>query len=759
MPSDISNAIGTERQFTPQPDAGYAGRYQGVSPQAAHAALSGTEQLAQNMAQLSAALGSYFVSHEHYLNDKGSIEAERMIKGESEEDIRKLNVIDAAQQEGYADSLSNPYFKAYAERLRGGSLSSVMKDQYDAKYAMQPARTAAEEARRFHAFATEWQETNLAGDHAPVNPTAFGIGFNENQLIHIGNLMTAWTKQDHENKVTVAMAQAQSELGDIIHNSAELLKTNGAVTQAAQEVFNQVRLMGLPPAWRGKLLQDFVDEFVQTGHIGAERLGQMLENITIQTDLDGTRTKASDLLDLQHIKSMAAAYNRQFHTQAKADFIDQYVKQGEAGKKAARAYIEGLRESDPEKALEYNALIPAVDNGIEVAKAKAEAARKAAMARKGKGGGKAGSRVTDPQTVSSLIEGWLNGSTMVGGKPISAYTIDQDELYSAVMPYVREYIQTGDSANLTRLMDMPQLGKLRSTISDDLASTLAGILPSDDGGVNIGGNPELMSFVEGIMANPGAIAHTFGGSLAAEAYTLKTLAVAHGGGGWGMQQALRLYALSHQTERQNPAVHRENKTLAENSMAGYTVDSVPSAHNIDAKTDTADFGLGVNDLVRDDLAKIWGTLLDAGYSQEAAMSEINQMVRSNYETYHWGVYPKACHYNIGTVNDAHFFKEAIDDFIYDTAGSGTADTEATTISYNPATQAFFFECRTNGKTQSVTLSQLRKKAQSINETYLANEGAAAEEDAIDIDVINNKRSTMGVPIEDGVFDPYDFVPD
>ena len=136
MPTPISGALGTQRQFTPQPDAGYVGRYAGVSPVTISASTNRNDQLAQNLSQLTAALSSYRVSHEGYLNDTGSIDAERMVRGESEESIRKLNAIDAAQQEGFADALSNPYFKAHAERLRGGFLSTVMKNAYDEKYAM-----------------------------------------------------------------------------------------------------------------------------------------------------------------------------------------------------------------------------------------------------------------------------------------------------------------------------------------------------------------------------------------------------------------------------------------------------------------------------------------------------------------------------------------------------------------------------------------------------------------------------------------------
>ena len=108
MPTSISGALGTQRQFTPQPDAGYVGRYAGVSPVTISAATNRSDVLSQNLMQLTAALSSYRASHEGYLNDSGSIEAQRMIQGESEESIRKLNAIDAAQQEGFADSPPAP---------------------------------------------------------------------------------------------------------------------------------------------------------------------------------------------------------------------------------------------------------------------------------------------------------------------------------------------------------------------------------------------------------------------------------------------------------------------------------------------------------------------------------------------------------------------------------------------------------------------------------------------------------------------------
>ena len=56
MPTPISAALGTERQFTPQPEHGYVGQYVGVSPVNVSASTAHYDQLAQNLAQPSQAI-------------------------------------------------------------------------------------------------------------------------------------------------------------------------------------------------------------------------------------------------------------------------------------------------------------------------------------------------------------------------------------------------------------------------------------------------------------------------------------------------------------------------------------------------------------------------------------------------------------------------------------------------------------------------------------------------------------------------------
>lgn len=747
MPTAISGALGTQRQFTPQPDAGYVGHYMGVSPVSITASTNGSDQLAQNLMQLTGALSNYRVSHEGYLSDQGSIEAQRMIEGESEESIRKLNAIDAAQQEGYADALSNPYFKAHAERLRGGFLSTVMKNAYDEKYAMTPARTAQEEANRYNQFAKDWQKTNLEGDSAPVNMTAFSAGFNENQLVNMGSLMAAWEKKNYENEVTTTMAAVQSELSEIIKNAPELLAENGRTTKRVQEIFNNVRLMGLPAQYRAKLLSDFAEDFIKLGYIDGKRLAQLMENITIQTNLDGTRQTAASLLPMATLKNMADEYHAQFHTQEKYDWVQNHIKNGTL--KEAMAEVAASEHSNPVWAREHNALIPSIQSGIEQRQREEERAMRRRQSASGRGNGNG--RVSDPQTIRDIIGAWQNESDMVYGKPISAYSIDSNDLYSAAMPLLQGLIAQGDFKQVYRLMDMPQMSALRTSVSASLANTLSSIMPSDDGGVNIGTNEPLRSLVGACISNTAAIANTFGGDLAREASVLKTLSEAHGGGDSGYEQALRLYALSNQTKRQNPDLHTANESAAKGHMAGFTIDGVPHAGG---STDWADFGLSCNSFVHDEFTKLWTTYYDAGIEPEQALRMINETARQNYETYHWGIYPKTAHYNIGTDNDAHWFRKSLDAFVYATCeGGSTVDYEGTTIGYNPTTRIFTFTSNSLGRTRQVTLRQLHQKALELNEAYIKQQdtGEAAEQQALDMDAINADRANpYGYIVERGI---------
>ena len=754
MPTDISNAIGTARQFTPQPDAGYIGRYRELSPANVSVSMNHIDTLAQNMQQLTTALSSYTLSHEKYLKDMGETDAERMVRGESEESIRKLNAVDAAQQEGYADSLSNPYFKAHAERLRGGFLSSLMKNEYDAKYAFDPARTSKEEAKRYFAFSKDWQDKNLSGDSAPVYQRAFSMGFNESQLVNTVTLMSTWEKKKYEDDVKVTLASASNQLSEIIKESPTLLQENGAVTQRAQEVFNNLRLMGLPVEYRVKLAQDFFEEFISTGHIDAARLEQMAENITIRTNIDGSEEKLSKMLPMMQYKTLAAEYNKHFYTQEKYDLVEKYAKQGRVGLQNFMKFIEELRVTHPEKARELNPLYPQIVSKVEQQENEAKQRRIASARAKGmKAGGEKRGSVSDPDTAAGVLQAVVKGATHYDGLPLNDFTFDKGVLHDVALHMIASHLQQGDFDSVSRLMDYQKLGALKETISDGLNSKLAGIRPTDDGGVNIGSDTQVFQMVQAMTYNQGAVENTFGGELAKNIRLIKLFTDTYGdayGQGEGFNHGLRLFAEMKQTEKNNPDLYNAFKAQAQNNMAGFQITGVanPGGYN-----DMADFGYARNSFVRDELAQFQTALLAAGYSQDDAIRETNNLVRKNYVTYHWGVFPRSVYWNMGTGNDADYFTQALNFQIYQTIGvNDAALAETVSITYNPNTRMFRFESAETGKTRTVSVQELRRIGQAK-----AREDTDTGEAASNMDMDNLTMSVADIneARERGVYVPED----
>ena len=730
MPTEISNAIGTARQFTPQPDAVYQGRYQGLGVSQGSYTQPKVVDVADNLAKLSEALQSYTVNHEKYLSAKGEIEATDMINGMSAGAIEKLNAIDAAQLEGYVDSAANPYFTAYAEKLRGTFLGSRMKQDYDAKYAMEPAKSAEEEMKRYANFMNEWRDAHLENS-APQNQLAFDRGFYENSMVNMGNLATAWNKKKNEEDVVVTMANMQSELGDVINNSVDLLRANGAMTDRVQAIFNEGRLMGLPPQYRQKLLEDFTQEIIKTGHIPAKRLSQMLDNVILQTGMDGSTIKASDLLDMQSVKTAASQYNRQFITQEKYDWVEKYRKMGESGYKKAIAEVTNLRTTDPEKALEYNSLLPELQSKIDRDTAEKKMAMRQALSLRGRGGGGGNPRtggssggLTDADKIKGIIGAWASGNTVYDGVAINSYKLNTDAMYPVAWNELMYYAENGNSDAFFRLMDMKQLADIKSSFGADLASKLASIKPSDDGGVNIGGDEAVMGLVKMITTNPNNVEHSFGADVAKQARFLKSLIDVSG----DFDTGLRMYANYNNAD---PDVVAQNKDLVEEQMNGYTIEGVrhlDSVHS-DGSYDTVRFDSNMNSDLRDEITDLATAYTTCGYTPSDAVNKAGADVVANFQTYHWGAFPKAIYTNIGTPDDEGYFTHALDQLCYRAAGDGN-QADSVHISYNRYTQMLYaVDWSNDGGHAEMSLAEARQIAKQDYDdavNYLAEHPEASD---------------------------------
>ena len=739
MPTDISNAVGTARQFTPQPDSQYQGRYQSIGAGSVAARdTSRSATLAANIERLNVALQSYAVSHEKYLDDMGAVAANKFINAKEPEDLKKLNIIDAAQQEGYANVMDNPYFMAHAEDLRGQLLAKQLKTEYDNQFAMTPARSMAEEQERYNKFVSDWREANLTGVHAPANLNAFNKGFYEAQPLNMLKLTSDWTQKKYKEDVLTTMASAQSKLGDVIENSVELLKTNGAMTQAVQEVFNEARLMGLPPEYRAKLLDDFATQIIQTGHLDAERLEQMMDNITIQTSMDGSTTKASDLLNMQTYKTYAVAFQKQFMDKWKWDTINKFGKMGKKGIDEVFKAQAWVKEHDPDNAPIWAEITPAVITQVKREEEEKKANARAMLAARKQ----AGATAIKSQNMVGAINTWLNGGTMYNGQTISSLSIDKEELNRIVPNMLQGLIAQGDVKKAMRLMDMPQMNTLRNDIGADVAYKLDCITPDNADNVD----QSIISLLQFTANNPNSVERMFGSEVGNRASVLRALFDLHNG---DIDATVKDFAVYNSADK---TVKDDYKQQAHNIImsTGYTAGGVTHLTDDDGGTNSyypsTSINIAGNPEMEGAVTNLATLFCLQGLSPWDAVNKAGATISNNYLVYHTGAFPKGvaldnCYGATEWQNEVYFRRALADKVLENSPEDGWN----VNMTYRRETQTFVFTNEETFNTTYVPLSDIRKLASDkwSNDMQWNNEDhtttSANSSSDYDVNSINEQR--------------------
>lgn len=707
MPTTISDAIGTEQQFTPRADNTYQGNYQGLSAVQAQASSNSRGlELAQNMLRLSDALNNYMVSHERYKDEMGHIAAERMVNSETPDDIRKLNTIDAAQQYGYADASANPYFRAYAEKIRGGFLAARMKQEYDQAYSMSPAKSLEEEARRYQKFSSDWKANNIIGDAEPANAVAFNDGFDESQLVNMNTLSSQWVTTKHKEDIINTMASVKSKIGQVVMKSGELLKNNGMLTSAVQSIFNEARLMGVPAENRVQLAEYLGQQLVATGHLDSKRFEQMTDKVIVQTGMDGVKTKLSDILDMQTYRTAAARYNASYLSEAHYKEAQKYIKMGKNG---LTSWLKLVDSSDPEERMWRSQLTNYIKGEIEKNENRAEAARKYALTHSlGAGGGlNDKTKLKDPKDADTLISKWLNYDQMVNGIPISSYRVDTNALYSKYLPAMQQLMADEDYTGLSRLLAMPQAKDLRESIAADLSSVLNNLHPTDDWeyGTNTGpGNDNLKQLLLCMSKQPQIFTANFSGSLAADALVLSKLVAANGG---NTDIGFRMFA-------NYKVADKETREAADSDFdsGGYIDQGIEGVTRIATNgLTTEDMGLSSenNALLIPMMKQQYIAYRCSGLGSDVAWANVKSTIVQNFYAYHNGLYPRDLANNMGTGNDDEALKMGLDMLCYAAAGDGNA--EDVDITYDP--NARMIRARLKGTNQSTEWSIDRIREEGI----------------------------------------------
>ena len=701
MPTEISNAVGTARQFTPQPQSSYQGTYGGVNPTRFQANTSKEVQLAQSIQQLSNALLSYRVRHEEYKDKKGLAEAERMVNGMSPEDIEKLNMIDATQTYGYVDASANPYFRAHVDKLRGGIIATRIKQSFEEKYAdFQP--TSIEEIQDLWTQHIEDSRSKLMETNPPENIQAFDAGYYEQNLISSVQLVNGYLEKKHQENQMVSLVSSRNNLNLFTDMLPSLMQAEPNVRiEALQTAVNGIRLSPLPLSEKYKMITQWGEEVICTGLLSAEDFQKLCEGVTAHTRLDGSEVTIADLLDMEDLKEVSAKYKGMVATVDNKSFIEDTLKLGVTQARITIGeWLEEKRKLDPANIESHLKVYNEVNRRCD----EIERANRITRNQKYQQSEKQNEVQYQRRSLDPIVKAYMNGGTAFDGKSFEECKKDFDieirrEHFHQDMQYALIANPTMSDATRTeyiaKIMNNPLYSDLTKDYKASMIATLDNVREIDGEGKSY--NKEAHLLLDMYMANPSAFQKGYGQEVSDKVALLSTL-VRYAGGdrekGMGLFAQWNLSDQATKEQAEEKAKESFNKKSTARILSGIQKLGGGMINNVTATAN-------VEGCMKE-TAKV---LYALGRLNPDNLSSLSETIKNNYYYYRGDFIPKGVVSGTMTGNDELMIYTQLENYIPYAFGNDV-DADEVTFQYK-AGMCFLYH---KGQTFSVTISKLRNDA-------------------------------------------------
>lgn len=653
MANKIVNAVGTEMQFMPQPDNTYQERVQGVQgARGTTPATSASAMFAQSSNNFNSNWLQFLTDREKRMNDEGLTLANRMISATSEDDIQRLNTIDIAQKYGYATAVDNPYFIAYSDKLRGKQLGDLAKAQYNDLYGDNPAPTVDDELARYDGFIKDYR-SRFMDENIVANNTAFMEGFNTNSLANASDLATTHVQRDVADRLAESYHNIQSEVGDLIYKAPSMSMKD--IQQKATEIFNQGRLMALSPDQRYSLVDLFTKEILSTGTIkDFKEFKKVMDNVTVDTRLDGTEVKMSDLVDPMALDELNLTYRKAHISQIKMNARKKYGKDANMDRFNADV-IKGNNsksrsERDDAEVLESDAgNVSALQQ-----EHKASIARNTRLATSNAKG--AVHRAATSASVQANFEAWMNGDNtrdgygnLIGAPMIEGKAASSNDIYQEFRAQ-EQSISDSDADDdtkmkrLMRLFSYPASPEVRKLVETQGLADINGMNPQD---VENNGVPNsIILMTKMYQANRNQFRGTFGAKIASAIDSIVNLA-----NNTNQSDANNALILGYSRYLQSHHVDDPTKQSYDNQFKGITANGWDIGDMIDYSDTALAARAPAIAFNNDQIASVvYDTFMSymPDYNgnpdgAQLAMNKAAQDVADNYGYFHGGIFPRYLH--------------------------------------------------------------------------------------------------------------------
>lgn len=720
MAKRIASAVGTEMQFMPQPDATYQERLTGVQGvRGTNPSSSSASMFASAANNLNSSWLSFLSDNEKRMNEEGLTEANRLIASTTEKDRQKLNTLDMALTYGYGNNLDNPYFIAYSDKLRGQALGDSAKLAYTEEYGDSPARTPDEEVQRYDRFVQQYRQKFI--DKGLIdNNVSFEQGFNDQNIENQQTLMSNHVQRDINDRISETFNNIKSELGNLIYDAPTM--TRAEQVQKLTEILNQSRLMGLNPSQRQTLVDNFCKEIITTGTIKDFKnfKATILDQVPVQTRLDGVTQTMGDLVDTMELDTLNVAYRKAHMEKSKMDFLKEYGKD----KDMNRAYTAAIKmgQSGNRSARDDAEILTSTFGDIE----SLQNQHKAAQARIAKVGAKgvASAAAAQASAASAMenIRAFMEDDNPVRdgygssiGKPlVSGKAVDSGTILTAFQNYENQIINSDDDEDTKaqKLMKLYTYSGVSNVKSQLVNSVLQTINSATADSVESSGVPNsIIYLVKARNINHGQFAGAFGSNVDAAIGAIVNFS--HASGEEDADNALiRGYAnycrIKDTSEQDKQNYMSQIKGIA---AGGWSIGGMDS-WNSEGSTapDISWDNPQISETVKD-RALMYNL---AYHDPQAALNAACNDIRDSYAYYHGAIFPKNC-FNSGLSPDTEraFARQSLDALCYQFADNWGVSAEDINVAYDEASNTWSFSESANGNYTQLSGSDMANEIQYV----------------------------------------------
>ena len=657
MSNPIASALGTQRQFTKQPEVPYQKSL--ITPYFGGGASTSVDNNAMSLARSLGLLGTGLIGEAVAMDKRaemiGKAEADRIFAVTNEKDREKLATLDILGKSGNFDIADNPYAVARIDELRGQHLNTLFKQEYENDVI--PNQDLPDNSQQNILNFETFMDNKLKDSGVKAyNRTAFEKGFYGSRPLDVLQQDASYRKRRQADLESSRNAAIIAKGDDLVLQSINGLSGED-FAKKAQDWQTDPMLTGMSTSDRIKLVEGMAKSLSSHGNM--EQMKAWGDTIVYHKN-DGTPVRVKEVIPFGTYTEMTEKAGVHLLNQKTRDFLDSLKDVPSA---ALWDKYEEVKKKDP---LFFEQIVSTYETVKNRAiRAEKKAAKEAAAAQ---------ANVFRQQLVSSTLDDKyncfiLNKDVDSAGKPIYDDTIFVNGKRVKISD--AEIIAWGNNkltqfaaslpadeagAKSMQLLKMPQMSGLVKAMKGNVGNVLSSLstqsLTHDESG-SLQLPAGLNKYVNMYKTDKETFRYLFG-EQGEKISVLSDLIDAN-----GLEEGVSKFALA----RENMSNPDFKKAVDKSADTNVGFDSTLSIPLLGGNGSTEDVQFYANSEVQKMLSQSFKTNMYCGQSESDALENARRRTSEYFLSYNGCAFPKAFLYKIPSQNQQKTVLMFLDDMM------------------------------------------------------------------------------------------------